>query len=394
VRTALAALFVLAAAPAALAETLVVGEQYVTLQAAVDDANDGDTILVEAGDYGSGATITGFSNLTIRNKGRVIYSAGSITINGGSTGILLRGLEFQNVGVNVFGGGDIVLENLKFSGGGADIASSNVTGLVISRCSFSGTGAEAIFNIDTSGLVVEKCSFEDVEGVAILIVGDSGPGTPAAVVEKNRIRNCAGGVTLNGQNSRVEKNRMEGLSGIGVDTSGFNSTDGATISKNRIRTSGTVAIGGFGDDHFVEKNVLDGGGIDLTGSNQIVEKNRISDAGATAIHLSQVGTVSKNTVSRSAGAGIYVEGSGSVVAGNKVTDADTAGVFVLADGCTIEKNSVTRADQFAFYVDGTGNTFTGNRASGSGGLDLADTGPMGANTYSGNKLPNAVFNFD
>uniref|UniRef100_UPI0040568C7F RCC1 domain-containing protein n=1 Tax=Candidatus Electronema sp. TaxID=2698783 RepID=UPI0040568C7F len=143
---------------AAEAATLLVPSQYATPNAAAAAAKDGDTVLIEAGDYtGTGIVATwSQSNLTIRGiNGRPHMNAAGVTISNGK-------------GIWVIGGSNVLVENIEFSN--AEVPSDNGAGiryegtgsLLVRNCYFhNNENAILTGNNGTEEITLEYCEFRD-----------------------------------------------------------------------------------------------------------------------------------------------------------------------------------------------------------------------------------------
>lgn len=140
VKVRVALLVALAAAAIPLttlpAETVRLSPGKGTLQAALDAAGDGDTLILTAGTYSSpsGLTLTDKANLTIRGEGDVR--------------ILCTDL-YQNV-ITISGGANLRIEGITarhaqplklYECEGSVISAQGVKGLTISRCELAGSGS-------------------------------------------------------------------------------------------------------------------------------------------------------------------------------------------------------------------------------------------------------------
>jgi parallel beta-helix repeat protein len=198
----------------------------------------------------------------------------------------------------------------------------------------------------------------------------------------------------------IQKNTF---TSVGNDAVDFSDDDAAgpahdsQVRKNRFSGIGHEAIEIEGTNNLVEKNRIDsagGVGISLEDSaaNTIVRKNRVT--GTTGDGMSITGTgqlVEKNAVVAAGDDGVAMEASGSMLRANRVTDSADNGIEVgataaVATDNTFERNQVVGSVRSGFVVADGGNTFTRNRASGSGVFDLVDTAGSGANVYEKNKF--------
>ena len=102
-RVTLALIVVVLAARVPAQTVHLVPQEHPTIQEAVDAAANGDTILVSKGPYLETVTVTGFSNLLLRAKGKVIISptAGAGLVLDGCSDCTVQGFRVEG-GVDGF----------------------------------------------------------------------------------------------------------------------------------------------------------------------------------------------------------------------------------------------------------------------------------------------------
>ena len=384
-------LVVLAAAPAALAETIRVPSPGIpTIQAAVDYAWPGDVILVSPGEYADPVSLLSLADLEIRGAGKVVMVAGANVSMNMSSDIVLKGLEFAGATVSVSKSDDVHLVGLRFR----DAASTALTISLadrarVSGCQFrSGGGIECE---DAHDLVVERCRFEDITGTAVAIV-PSLPGSDRVRISRNRILRAEAGIECNGEDLVVEDNRMAGLTEPGIDASLGSGNPRAILRRNRIQTTHDIAIRADGADSVVEKNTLVGGGIFLSNQGCLVRGNRVTAGLNAGIETLGPAHLERNQI-RGGLMGIGVTGDGTTLAGNTVTGTVGPGIMVGAQDCRLSKNRVTGSGGVGIGIAGTGHLVTENRVSGSALPDLADEQAEGVNTYIGNRFGTIDFDY-
>jgi hypothetical protein len=299
------------AAQPALADTLCVGGAkhrcFSTIQAAVDAAQDGDTIDVRPGTYAGGITID-------KDLALVGASAGATTIAGGGPVITIGfGAVKPAVsisGVTITGG---VNDSSGFAAGGGvkvDPAPDNSTGAAV-----------RISDSVIAGNVAEpKSTF-------------SSP-APCGSVPFDECAFAAGGGIDNAGSLTVTRTRISGnRAGGGVTMYGFgggiaNHPQG-TLTLRRSAVTGNRAVVTVPNGRFT-----DGGGIADNGVLQI--ENSVV-GGNTSVVTSSVASTFPFDVQQIANAGgIYITGSatitGSSISGNKVDASNAVGDAQAAAG--------------------------------------------------------------
>jgi hypothetical protein len=389
----IAALALLASAPAARADTILVPSPGIpTIQDAVDHAWAGDVILVGPGTYAEPVSLFERTGIEIRGTGWPVLTADAAVSVDFSSGIVFRGLEFAGTPVSVSKSSDTTFAGVRFRDRAGDaIEASLMDGLLVSRCRFKDISGSALSLEEVDSLVVERCRFEDVGGFAVGLADPSpGPGSNGGVLSGNVLLRTGGGIEFRGPDLLVEDNRMDVLTGSGIDTTTSGDNARGILRRNRIRTAHAYAIQSGGLDALVEGNTVAGGGILATGPGTRVRANRVTGAPLEGIMTINPAQVEGNRV-RGALLGIALGGDGSALVGNAIAGTTGPGIMVGALDCRIAGNRVTGAGGVGIGIAGTGHLVTGNRASGSAGPDLADAEAEGASTYLENRFGTIVF---
>jgi hypothetical protein len=410
----LLALFLLAAP--LRADTLKVPADFETIQAAVDAAVAGDTVLVSKGTYAE-TVFVDTSGITLKGKGATIdarYLGNCIEVDADDvtvTGFTLVNGGLGNALLTPDGGPEA--GGLLCTGAGADISK-----LVVRACDdwgirLLGTGA------------IDKCDVRGCDGPGIEVETPSVLSQIVTEVTRNEVVQCRDGFDLQNGPFAVEKNRAESNTGDGF----------AVIVPVPLLDGGpafvpSVVIGNTADDNdeegfvlhdgagfgmLVEQNVAhaNGWGMFVEGTDLVLTANTLEDNTAGGLLLACSGAdVDGNKVRRNAQVGILVsafafaaDGSGTglnVLSGNKVEANAGDGMRIASDANVLDGNSLK--DNLGDGLDveggvadnqllantalknrhdgldnsGTGTLFSGNTAEGNGGADLAGLGNLGA----------------
>ncbi len=326
------------------------GNKYPTIEDALDDAEDGDTIRVASGTYEE-------DELEIRQEG--------LTLKG-------------DVGDDTPGPGDNAPEII---GDDCDdrVIRIEADNVVVKGFKLTGEGCKPVVWLDW-----DEDGEENISGVEI---------------SDNEISNGKKGVDLTpfSNNNLVTNNIIRDNNYEGVWIGG--STDN-TISNNEIYGNSTgVGLGAGGCD---EDCVDDVSGNEITGNH--IHDNEDDDSG---IHLSNVSfselTISDNTIADNGGYGIYFDRvfeSILTISGNEVTGNSAAGVYISGNSGTIsdstvllENNTISDNSYEGVYIsqvdnestlDFIGNTITDN------GIDEEDEGDDYAGVYINNVFESMV----
>jgi len=223
---------VLVLAPLAAAGTLHVPGDFETIQAAVNAALEGDTILVAKGDYPGAVIIDGLSGLVLRAKGRVTIQAGSALV----------GLRIE------------------------DSSQVEVSGFRVEDATEMG-----IFVRTSSDVTVRKCTVTEDCSVAAIAIDQ---GTRVCELLRNVIEGTStDGIVLKGTGNLVECNDVIGALGTRLLESAESSAN--VLSRNLVLVAHVgIEIGGDGGTSLDHNRVIDVNGrrryvtsdVDATGN--------------------------------------------------------------------------------------------------------------------------------
>ncbi len=260
-----------------------------SIQAAVDAANEGDTIVVHKGEYHESVKIE-TDNITLEGVGRVILDGTDVDpvfqgyvlgmwITSGVTGVTITGFDIRNYGT---------WEELPGEEDPFIITEFGI-GIWLERDSHGNIVTENKFSNCLTGIMAST-SYEHI-------------------IEENKLSDGLIGISIEraGHHNKVENNNITNhLAGIGLDEgSTFN-----TIEKNNIANSSMVGI-------VISGNIDNGDSSD----NKIIE-NRITNSGEWGIWLAALSSdnlIKENRVSRSGEYDLYDEfpGTGNIWEDNK-----------------------------------------------------------------------------
>ncbi len=377
--TILALILTVTLAGSTHAAKIRVPDDHGTVQAAVDAAQAGDTVIVRRGNYGEIVGVSKKSDLVIK----------------GETGASIMDIDLTY-------SHRIRIEKLVVEGsqGGAAIylyASHDVT---IRKCVVRDLAGNGILAEACARLVIEKNTFADC-GEAAIRLGHVSSASFDARIRKNLITGCGiHGIYLPiAQNALIEKNVVANCDQDGICvTSGTHvirknviadcashgleiRTANNLIEKNEVRRAdraGLYVPSGSGNT-VLKNNLIDVQvGIAIESDDNLLEKNRVEDA-EHGIAIGNRGLAAarnvlrKNRIKDVSEDGIRLHAAvDSTLENNKVEDAGEKGIFLeFGAGHLLYKNRV-RDCLNGIVVErvGAGTVLERNKASGSGEWDL------------------------
>ena len=161
--------------------------QYTSVQAAIDEAEPGDTIWIKAGAYAEDVTVHGKEGLKIVGEGMdlVVLSGlkrvGTLHIGKwpyGARNVEIHGLtviQHGGLGLGIFNGGGIVLKNVRVRG---MVFAQQVEDVRIEACIVGESETTGIAFADSQGTLMRNFIHDNDHGVAV-------GGTSQVVLEQN-----------------------------------------------------------------------------------------------------------------------------------------------------------------------------------------------------------------
>jgi parallel beta-helix repeat protein len=290
----------------ALLSTLHVGtgQQFASIQAAVDQADRGDTIAVEPGTYTEQVTIpASLDNLTLRstNRGQAVIQAPStlagrkaIVENAGASGLSIRGFTISGPSTGILAG--ILIDD----GGSATISQNHITR--IQDDPFSGVQSGLGIYVQDATATITSNTVDNYQKAGIVVDATDGPAF--ATISNNTVTGV-GLTSVNGQNGiQISNGASAWVSRNDVSANLFDSPDQSVgASGIYLFNAGAVTV----DRNKVSDNDL---GILVQNSTfAVISNNQVSDSTFVGINLvnSRLTLVANNTVSGSAFDGILVD---------------------------------------------------------------------------------------
>ncbi|MBQ3180356.1 MAG: InlB B-repeat-containing protein, partial [Firmicutes bacterium] len=258
----MALVMVLSMASVAFAEGNVakIGDtEYPTLQAALNDAKAGDTIILLA-ECAEDVTVVRAEDVDITIDGSGMTMYGSITVDGRSATYETGSLTIENVNFDATG----ITKDACINLGDGTNATRYVTNLTVQNCMFTGNGQNKVAIKSYTGgdknLTVTDCTVDGTMHSLLQVTNVTGLVVDGCTVESKN------GINLNSSSDVEIKNSDISVSGYAVRIGVNGGTSGAvTLTNNTLATNGSE-----GDAAIVLR------GSAVTNVDLAMEKNTVS----------------------------------------------------------------------------------------------------------------------
>lgn len=351
------------------------GCDYTQIQQAIDAAQQGDIIQIQAGYYYENVVIKNKDGLTLQGVGR-----DQVTIDGSG------GQSQQKAGIFIEASKDITIKGLQVIQSYRGLEATRSTGLVIVESIFQQNARQGIyFRTNSKGQILNNHiiqNFPDRDGnsgVGIVISSRS-----SVVIRGNRVAEnyVAGIYIVEGSKAEIEQNQildnkpsqtLDRGEGIIVELGSE-----ATIRNNLVSGNHMAGVEFYNDSQgLIEANQIrqtrptkygQGNGIYLSGSQVTAIGNTIEANAAHGIEMySSVVTFNENVVTGNAGRGIVVS---------------------VGSKATLTKNTSSNNSDFGIvvYDKSAQATLTDNIVSGNTGAGIIVSGGATNVVIAGNKV--------
>lgn len=162
---------------------------FTSIQEAIDQAQDGDTVFIKAGSYAEDVTVHSKEGLKVIGEGpEQVFLAGLKRVGTlhigkwpyGATNVEIRGLTVQQhggLGVGIFNGSGVTLKNLKVNG---FVFGQQVQNVQIEDCVIGGSETTGIAFADSQATLIDNLIHDNDHGVSV-------GGTSIVHLERNLI---------------------------------------------------------------------------------------------------------------------------------------------------------------------------------------------------------------
>jgi len=320
------------------------------------------------------------SDLTIVVKGvcqeNVTIKRGGVTLLADPSGGAISAPDVTSDAVHVTGD-DVTIDGLSVTGGRGGIVASGARRLTLRRCTVRNTQRTGVFFFQAAGGMVDGCTVQNAgrDGIAL-------EGASATVINSTISQNTRAGVTVaNGSSGR-----------IGLDASS------GGPAGNVIGPNGSTGLLISGASAVAAANTISGNGTDPAAL--------FGRAGVTIVNGAQAQLPGGNTISTSAGAGIFVRGSAllmgnvnpdlgtvlNTVSGNGTASASQPGVELFLNSSGDLRNVVVDGNVGNGILVSTNSSMTLNNVtvtnSGRDGIQLV----FGSSLFAAPPVSNVVNN--
>ena len=369
------------------------GQQYTTIQAAVNASSPGDTIYVYNGTYGEQLTISrsinlvGESNQSTIIRGTGAYNSRGINIT--ASVVNIRNLKIDNfycgIYLNSSSNNNIITGNT--------VTNSSYYGIHPYYSSNNNTVAQNTVTNCSYGIYFDSSSNNNVTGNTVMNCSDDGisfdTDTSYNTITQNTVANCSYGIYFDsgsGNNTITSNTVTNGSRGIRLESSSNNSITSNTVTD----CSYGIRLTSGSNDNIITSNTVTNSedyGIYLgTGSNNgTITSNTVTNCSfGIRLSSSSDNSVTSNTIANSGDSGIYIHSgsNNSIIMSNTITNSSDCGVY-LGSGSNdniITSNTIANCNDGIYLYSSSNNIITSNTLTNSNILTDSD------NTISNNTI--------
>ncbi len=371
------------------------------VQAVIDAAPDGSTILLGPGTYTGPIALDARTGIRIRGRGGPVVQAveGAAIYVSSCTGVTITGVTARgDTGVSVSESTGTLVTKVKVTDSGTGILVANSVDTRVLKCTVLDVSSHGIEDRAGEGTVIQDCVVDGTGGSGLELSANGWGAMIDGLVSRNVVRNTGSyGAHFAGDNTGIEKNVFETIGQNCIFLESSTATTGCVIQKNVISSvaADAIHIQLCTDTTFSKNRITDAGfrGISsfLNCSGLVFEKNSISGTGSTGISLQADGsTLVANRISGTGAEGVRIWGGDgvNVLQKNRITRAGSDGISLETGGAVLERNTVIDCGGNGIALRAGNNALTKNTANGNGvetdGVDCYH--PSSDNSFTDNRF--------
>lgn len=370
--------------------TIYVPTDYPTIQQAIDNASDWDTVHVFAGKYEENIVID--KKLTVIGEETEDVSINN-TINDPTqqktvveitaSWVTFKGFDVEDGGNGIkITGSNCLIENnsvrrSRWVGIPNNDGSNNVIKNNIVEDIVLGYGANGIVSAYGSGNIIESNLVSGNAGLGIEIAGGTGNIVKNNVVSNNQYE----GIAVSwGDKSVVENNVVTDNKGHGIAAKGgtknkinnntlinnsINVCDGIEVLNNTLNGQGVYYFDGISGTEN-SPITIDGkaGTVILRDCHYFLIKNNIMDYGGVYLWYGSNIIIENNTITNNVEHGVTLWGPNNTVIRNRINNNSASGIYIsgMGGGNIVENNTIAHNGQYGIHIkhDHVNNKLTHN----------------------------------
>ncbi len=409
------------------------GEQFSTIQEAVDNAEDEDTLTAYNGTYTENITIN--RQLTLRSSddlGVIIQAADMgrpvILITASGSGSTIREFSISGAsssfGVYLDSADNCYLTDNTISGNCIGVYMRNSNNNMVSGNTIQGNGwvgvcmdnsinntinggnniygnLEGVYIVNSAnGNTISGNNIHDNAGAGINILNNS---TGNTISGNTAIFNngLIGVLIRDSDVNNITGNNIQsnGWAGVVLDNADDNFINGGNfVSGNQEGFNLTNSVGNIIEGNTISDNVNIGISlINNSSGNEIINNVAISNNGNIGVYLreSVTNTVSGNNIQINSWVGIcFDNATGNIINSDNNISSNLEGLYIVnnSNSNTIQGNNIHDNQDTGIYIDGsTNNQITSNTAISNNGVIGILARNANGNTISGNTVASNIF---
>jgi parallel beta-helix repeat protein len=357
-------------------EDLNTSQFYQNIQAAINAANSGDTILVNSGTYVQNVVINKTLSVLSNNTGSglpVVDGSNGTAISITAPGVLLQGFKVTNAtyGISVSSNNNNITWNVAYNNSyGIYLDNSSINSVSGNTANNNSNGIDLVTSSNNNNVTGNTAANSSSDG--IVLSGSCNNNS----VSGNTVNNSIYGIWLYyySNNNNVSGNDVYNISMFSIFL------ESSSINNN---VTGNTVEGSSYD------------GITLYSGNNSVSGNTVGNISRRAIiiYYSNNTTVSGN-IANNSGYGVLIIGSGNSVTGNAFY-SDGDGIYLNGSSNNVSWNTANNSSYEGILIwYANGNNFTWNNVSNSSVYNIQLTGSSDnliyGNSFNGYGTANAI----